>query len=74
MKKKIVAIALSLSMCVGMTGCSKTRDGEDNFRCVDNKIFIGNMGTKSSYKGDAQSNDIAHAGKVMDKLERTMRN
>lgn len=44
------------------------------FRCVDNKIFIGNMGTKSSYKGDAQSNDIAHAGKVMDKLERTMRN
>ena len=43
------------------------------FRCVDNKIFIGNMGTKSSYKGDAQSNDIAHAGKVMDKLERTMR-
>ena len=38
------------------------------FRCVDNKIFIGNMGTKSSYKGDAQSNDIAHAGKVMDKF------
>lgn len=37
-------------------------------------LFIGNMGTKSSYKGDAQSNDIAHAGKVMDKLERTMRN
>ena len=44
------------------------------FRCVDNKIFIGNMGTKSSYKGDAQSNDIAHAGKVLDKLERAMRN
>lgn len=44
------------------------------FRCVDNKIFIGNMGTKSSYKGDAQSNDIAHAGIVMDKLEGSMRN
>lgn len=44
------------------------------FRCIDNKIFIGAMGTKSSYKGDAQSNDIAHAGKAMDKLEKSMRN
>ena len=44
------------------------------FRCIDNKIFIGAMGTKSSYKGNAQSNDIAHAGKVMDKLEKSMRN
>lgn len=39
MKKKIAAIALGLSMCVGMTGCSKTRDGEDNFRSVDNKYI-----------------------------------
>lgn len=39
------------------------------FRCVDNKIFIGNMGTKSSYKGDTQSNDIIRVGKVMDEFE-----
>lgn len=42
------------------------------FRCVDNKIFIGNMGTKSSYKRDTQSNDIIRAGKVMDELEKTI--
>lgn len=40
------------------------------FRCVDNILFIGDLGTKSSYKGDSQSNDITHAGKLMDKLER----
>lgn len=39
MKKKIAAIALGLSMCVGMTGCSKMRDGEDNSRYVDNKYI-----------------------------------
>lgn len=39
MKKKIVAIALGLLMCVSMTGCSKTRDGEDNFRYIDNKYI-----------------------------------
>lgn len=44
------------------------------FRCVDNKIFIGNMGTKSSYKGDSQSNDITLAGKLMDKLDRSIQN
>ncbi len=42
------------------------------FRCVDNKILIGNLGTKSSYNGDAQSNDITRAGKVMDKLEKSI--
>lgn len=42
------------------------------FRCIDNKILIGNMGTKSSYKGDSQSNDITRAGKVMDKLEKSI--
>lgn len=42
------------------------------FRCVDNKILIGSLGTKSSYKGEAQSNDIMRAGKVMDKLEKSI--
>ena len=42
------------------------------FRCVDNKIFIGNMGTKSSYKGDTQSNDIIRVGKVMDEFEKSI--
>lgn len=42
------------------------------FRCVDNKIFIGNMGTKSSYKGDKQSNDIIRAKKIMDELEESI--
>lgn len=44
------------------------------FRCVDNKIFIGNMGTKSSYKGESQSNDITLAGELMDKLDRSIQN
>lgn len=44
------------------------------FRCVDNKIFIGDMGTKSSYKGDSQSNDITHAGKLMDELGKSIQN
>lgn len=44
------------------------------FRCVDNKIIIGNMGTKSSYKGDTQSNDITHARKLLDKLGKLIQN
>ncbi|MBP3355941.1 MAG: hypothetical protein J6K95_02085 [Rikenellaceae bacterium] len=36
-------------------------------------IDIANLGTKSSYDGDAQSNDIARAGKVMDELEKSIR-
>lgn len=42
------------------------------FRCVDNKILLGRIGTKSSYTGDAQSNDITRAGKEMDDLEKSL--
>lgn len=40
MKKKIAAIIVALSMCVGITGCSeKVRDGNRNFTYVDNKYI-----------------------------------
>ena len=42
------------------------------FRCVDNKILLSRIGTKSSYTGDAQSNDITRAGKEMDDLEKSL--
>lgn len=38
--KKIVAIVLGLTMCIGMTGCSgKVRDGNRNFTYVDNEYI-----------------------------------
>nr|DAR20366.1 MAG TPA: protein of unknown function (DUF4969) [Caudoviricetes sp.] len=40
MKKKIAAIIVALSMCVGMTGCSeKVRNGNCNFTYVDNEYI-----------------------------------
>ena len=40
LKKKIVAIVLGLTICIGMTGCSgKVRDGNCNFTYVDNKYI-----------------------------------
>lgn len=40
MKKKIAAIVLGLSICIGMTGCSNDmRDGDVNFKYADNKYI-----------------------------------
>ena len=39
MKKKIVAIALGLSMCFGMTGCSSGRDITPENSKLGNKYF-----------------------------------
>ena len=39
MKKRIAAIVLGLSMCIGMTGCGKTNNGEYNFKNVDNRYI-----------------------------------
>ena len=46
--------------------------GISNSICVDNKILLSRIGTKSSYTGDAQSNDITRAGKEMDDLEKSL--
>ena len=40
MKKKIAAIIVALSMCIGVTGCSgKIKDGNHNFTDVDNEYI-----------------------------------
>ncbi len=40
MKKKIAAIIVALSMCIGVTGCSEvSKDGDCNFSHVDNEYI-----------------------------------
>ena len=54
MKKKILAVALGLTLCFGMTGCTKG-DNESESSCFANKyidlvtIYKGDKGTEVLY-------------------------
>lgn len=40
MKKKIAAIIVALTMCIGVTGCNEAyKDGNCNFTHVDNEYI-----------------------------------